>query len=79
MVRLPWLCRPAKASALVSDHGTRSSRQICAWPTTLEAKEVDVRSNHSRYFHRRSHFAISAQVLVRSWDSVLAVTTPRVS
>ncbi len=75
-MRLPWLCRPAKASVFRSLHGTISMRQVFSWSLSLAKRAVAVSSNSSLPMKRRYHFATSAHVFVFSWFSVLAVTTP---
>jgi hypothetical protein len=50
-----------------------------SWSGSRANRAVAVIVKYSRAMNRRCHFATSAQVLVLSWFSVLAVTTPLVS
>src|SRR6516165_7621056 len=81
--RLPSLCRPWKATALFSDHGTMSMRHVLSCDTpdgssrTKMAVAVSLRD--SLPSNSWNHLPSSAQVLVLSCVSVLAVTTPLVS
>ncbi len=54
-------------------------RQVFSWRGSLENSAVAVSRYSSLARQSRAHFATSAQVLVLSWVSVLAVTTPLVS
>ena len=76
--RLPWLCRPANASVLCSDHGTRSMRQVRSCCGSAEKIAFTVTLNICRISSTssRCHLASCGCVLVFSWLSVLAVTTP---
>ena len=78
-MRLPLLWRPAKASVFFSDQVTWSMRQVRSREGSFERSAVAVRTKCSRAMKRLNHLPSSAQVLVLSWASVLAVTTPRVS
>src|SRR5690606_880386 len=74
--RLPSLCRPAKASELCSDQGTASIRQVLEFSGSACSRLVALNLNQWEVRLSRCHFATSGQVLVRSWFSVFAVTTP---
>src|SRR5258706_4619457 len=77
-IRLPLLWRPAKACGLVFDHGIISMRQVRSRSGSLETREVALRVKNSRENQQRlNHLPSSAQVLVLSWVSVLAVMKPR--
>src|SRR6266852_524726 len=79
-IRLPLLWSPAKAWGLVLDHGIMSIRQVRSRVLSLDRSAVAVRVKYSRANQQRlNHLPSSAQVLVLSCGSVLAVTTPRVS
>src|SRR5258706_16116854 len=77
-IRLPLLWRPAKACGLVFDHGIISMRQVRSRSGSLETREVALRVKNSRENQQRlNHLPSSAQVLVLSWVSVLAVRARR--
>ena len=75
MMRLRSLCSPANASVLCSDQGIASARHRLSCPGSLLYIAVAVQVNQSFVIARFDHLIISGQVFVRSWLSVLAVTT----
>ena len=77
-ILFPWLCSPAKASVLFSLHGMASIRQLFSLPFSLANMAVAVTVNRGLPINRLYHFMSSGHVLVLSWVSVLAVTTPLV-
>ena len=77
-ILFPWLCKPAKASVLLSLHGMASMRQFFSFPGSFANMAVAVAVNKGRPINRLYHFMSSGQVLVRSCVSVFAVTTPLV-
>jgi len=74
-MRLPWLCKPAKASVLVSDHGTISQRQVRSCFGSRAVIDVAPKLYQCLCSASLYHFASSGHVLVRSCTSVLAVIT----
>ena len=74
-MRLPWLCKPAKASVLVSDHGTISQRQVRSCFGSRAVIDVAPKLHQCLCSASLYHFASSGHVLVRSCTSVLAVIT----
>ena len=79
-MRLPWLCRPAKASERSFDHGIWSMRHVfCRSGSPAMKMAVAVSVNSWRAMNNWYHLPNSAHVFVRSCVSVFAVTTPRVS
>ncbi|MCY1456878.1 hypothetical protein D9M71_741270 [compost metagenome] len=60
---------------LCSLQGIASARQLRVCSLSLLATAVAVVLNQSLVIERRRHLPTSGQVLVRSWFSVVAVTT----
>src|SRR6185312_9898443 len=78
-IRLPLLCKPAKASVLFSLQGMRSIRHCLSCAFSLTEIVVAPMFHQCEVIASRVHLQISGQVFVASWLSVFAVTTIRQS
>ena len=63
-MRLPWLCKPAKASGLCSFQGRRSTRHVCSCAGSALISAVAVSSKKVRPRNSRYHFRSSARLRV---------------
>src|SRR3546814_14523104 len=74
-MRLPWLCRSANASVLLTDHVTRSARKdlSCTFIVVMSAVAVDL--NQLEVTDSSAHIAMTGRVLVSKGTSLFEVVT----